>query len=248
MMWTKFSHVGQFFRRHKFAIKMLALISGLIVFMAVARMVPIEAPLGWLRRTADELDYWGPIAFVLTFVGLTVVLLPGWPLTVASGTMFGPIVGGLLSSIASTGAAAVSFLIGRYLARDWIATRIRRYPRLNAVYRTLGSDEGWQVFAAVRLSHSLPFGLQNFLLGLSPVRFGVYLLTTWLVTLPGIFFMAYLGHVAGGLTAADSPEVYGPWYWAVRAGGLAVAGCALFFLGRVAFRAIREHTELRSLS
>ena len=96
----------------------------------------------------------------------------------------------------------------------------------------------------MRLSHALPFGLQNFLLGASPVRFWVYLLTTVAVTLPGIFVVAYLGHLGGLALNPDEVEADGLGWWARRIGGLALAAAALFYIGRTVRRAIKERTHI----
>src|SRR5262249_3652152 len=85
------------------------------------RALPAERPLQWLTEQVGELGAWGPVLFVLLYVLLTVVLLPGTPITVAAGAVFGPLVGTALISLASTTSAALSFLIGHNLAREAVA-------------------------------------------------------------------------------------------------------------------------------
>lgn len=240
------NRVAALLARHAFLIKAVAVIIAIVAFIILVRSVPVERPLEWLRERVHDLGFWAPLVFILTFIALTTVLLPGWPLNVAAGALFGPFWGGVLTSIASTSAAGVSFLIGRFLAHGAVLRNIHNYPRLHAVYKVLGKKEqGWKVVAAVRLSHSLPYGLQNFLLGVSPVKFGPYLLATWLVSLPGIFFVAYLGHLGGmALAAQDAQEPTSPWIWAARGVGVLFAGVAVFYLGRVAYRAIKEQTHI----
>lgn len=244
-MSAAFWQLGGFLRRHDFLLKTLAMIVTMIAFVILLRSLPMEGTLEWLQQKVDELGAWAPVVFILLFIGLTAVLLPGWPLNVASGALFGPLWGGVLTSIGSTSAAAVSFLIGRYLAHGWVARKVHRYPRLNAVYHALGREESWKIVAAVRLSHSMPFGMQNFLLGVSPVRFLPYLLTTWLITLPGIFFFAYLGYLAGTALAPEHvQEPISGWQWLLRGAGLLIAGGAVFYLGRIAYRAIKQHSAI----
>jgi uncharacterized membrane protein YdjX (TVP38/TMEM64 family) len=223
--------------------------AGLLVLLLVAlamalRFLPLQSSIDWLKERADALGAWAPVVFVLAFIGLTVVLLPGAPLNVAAGVIFGPIAGGIVTAVASNAAAAVSFFLGRHLARRTAARLVRRHPKLDAVYHTLDSRESWKLVAAVRLSHALPFGLQNFLLGASPVRFWTYLLTTFAVTLPGIFVVAYLGHL--GAVALNPSEVAAdsPWWWLTRFGGLAVAAIAIFYIGRTIHRAIKERAHI----
>lgn len=54
----------------------------------------------------------------LVYTVLEVLALPAIPLTMTAGVIFGTIPGTMVVSVASTLAAAFSFLIARYLARD----------------------------------------------------------------------------------------------------------------------------------
>ncbi len=210
--------------------------AGLVLLLLVAialalRFLPVERPVQWLHDQADALGPWSAAVFVFLFVALTVVFLPGWPLNVISGVVFGPLLGAGLTSLASNTAAAVSFFIGRGLGKKKAARLAKRYPKIDAVYRTFGRRGSWRLVAAVRLSHALPFGLQNFLLGASPVGFWSYLLTTFAVTLPGICVVAYLGHLGAAWKAGDAASSSGTWSWVLRVGGLMVAAAALYYLG-----------------
>jgi uncharacterized membrane protein YdjX (TVP38/TMEM64 family) len=238
------SRFSQAVRRHAGILRWIILGAIVVIVVLLLRSLPVERPIVWLKERADELGHWAPLVFVLLFVGLTVFILPGWPLNVAAGVVFGPLLGGALASLASNASAAVSFFIGRCLARTKADRMVRRYPKLEAVYQTMDTDVGWKVVAAVRLSHALPFGLQNLLLGASPVRFWPYLLTTVLVTLPGIFVIAYLGYIGAATLEAEAEATSNPWRWVMRAGGLAVAVLAILYLARVFRRAIKEHTGL----
>jgi uncharacterized membrane protein YdjX (TVP38/TMEM64 family) len=211
------------------------------VFLMI-RSLPFERPVEWLKGHSERLGPWAPAVFVLLFVGLTVFLLPGWPLNVAAGVLFGPFAGGLISVVASNGSAAVSFLIGRLLARRRAERMVRRFPRVAAVYHTLGRQEGWKMVAAVRLSHALPFGVQDLLLGATPVTFWPYLLTTFAVTLPGIFVVAYLGYL--GATALEPDRASSTWTWVGRIVGLLIAMGALAYIANSARRAIKNQTAI----
>jgi uncharacterized membrane protein YdjX (TVP38/TMEM64 family) len=227
----------EFLGRHRRLVQAALVILVLLAVAGAVRFLPIADLAQWLAGRPEVLGWWAPVLFVLLFVGLAVVLLPAWPLNVAAGVMFGPVLGSLMTCLASNTAAAVSFLIGRALGRRKAARLVQRYPKLDAVYQTLRRGDSWKLVAAVRLSHALPFGLQNFLLGASPVRFWTYLLTTIAVTLPGICVVTYLGYLGGAVSdpnRADSPLRW----WLLRGGGLLVAAAAIFYLGRTVRRAI----------
>src|SRR5207248_218294 len=136
--------------------------------LAALQLVPLERPLAWLTAEVQELGPWGPVAFALAYVILTSFLLPSTPVALAAGAVFGPVRGAVIVSIASALAAALSFAVGRWLGRHHTARRIERYPKLRAIYHAMGREHGWKVVVAVRLAHMAPFGVQNYLFGMSP--------------------------------------------------------------------------------
>jgi uncharacterized membrane protein YdjX (TVP38/TMEM64 family) len=224
--------------------RLIRLVSAGIMVLSIIgllRALPVVAWIESLKDHAAALGPWAPVGFVVLFVGLTVVCLPGVPLNVLSGVVFGPVAGWLLTALASNASAAVSFLISRYLARRKAAELVEHYPRVKAVYHSMADKGSWKIVAAVRLSHALPFGLQNFLLGLTPVGFGPYLLTTWAVTFPGMFMLAYFGYIgAVSLSAAQDSASLSTWQWLARAGGLVAAAGAIVYLGHLVRQRIQE--------
>lgn len=69
-------------------------------------------------------------------------------------------------SVASTAAAAASFLIARYGLRDFIMGIAKKYPRFRAFDRAIGR-EGLKFVFLLRLSPLLPFALSNYLVRLA---------------------------------------------------------------------------------
>jgi uncharacterized membrane protein YdjX (TVP38/TMEM64 family) len=127
--------VKKLVRHHAGLLKGVVLALILLALILLLRTLPVEEPLEWLKARVDVMGAWGPIAFVILFVALTVILLPGWPLNVAAGVVFGPLAGGAISSVASTGSAAVSFAIGRLLAHRRIGRMVRSWLRCGCPMR-----------------------------------------------------------------------------------------------------------------
>jgi uncharacterized membrane protein YdjX (TVP38/TMEM64 family) len=203
-------------------------------------VLPFARSLELLRDESADLGGWALWLLGLFYVVSTVVLLPSWPTTLVAGAVFGPALGTLVISIASTISAAISFGLGRFLAHSWVARRVVHYPRVHAVYRALGQEGNWKIVAAVRLGHMGPFGLQGFLFGLTPIRFGLYLFTTWLVMLPGTVVYVYLGYL-GALAVESAGSAAPPAGLATR---LAEAASLLAALGALAYVA---HVARRTL-
>ena len=193
----------------------------------------MEAIKGWI----GGLGIWGPVVWALVYVVATVLLVPGTILTLAAGALFGLVVGTITVSIGSTLGAAFAFLIARYAARDKVAAMAARSRNFGAIDRAIG-EGGWKIVALLRLSPAIPFNLQNYLYGLTPVRFWPYVVTSSLAMLPGAFLYIYLGHVTGAAVGADRTRT--PAEWAMLAIGLLATAAVTVYVTRLARRKLQE--------
>ena len=191
---------------------------------------------------AGAIRWWGhlgPVAYGLFYAVAVVALVPASPMTVAAGALFGPVVGVVVVSLASTTGAALAFLVARYLARDTVARWVRRHPRSDAIDRAIG-EGGWRVVALLRLSPLVPFNLQNYLYGLTAIRFWPCVLTSWVAMLPGTVVYVYLGHAGrAGLEALAGRRARSPAEWTLLAVGLAATILVSLYVTALARRAIR---------
>ena len=153
-----------------------------------------------LLRTALEaiarLGAWGPVLFVLLYVAATVLFLPGSILTLGAGVVFGLARGAVIVSISATLGATAAFLVGRYLARDWVAGKIEGHPKFKAIDEAV-AREGWKIVGLTRLSPVFPFNLLNYAFGLTRVSLSHYVIASWIGMMPGTVMYVYLGSVAG---------------------------------------------------
>ncbi|NIP97526.1 MAG: TVP38/TMEM64 family protein, partial [Akkermansiaceae bacterium] len=66
-----------------------------------------------------------PLFATITFAGLyvaaTLLFVPGLLITMAAGLLFGVVKGTAIVSIASVAGSSLAFLVGRHLARRWVA-------------------------------------------------------------------------------------------------------------------------------
>ena len=106
--------------------------------------------------------------FVLLYVVVTVLLLPAVVLTLGAGALFGVAWAFVTVSIAATLGATAAFLVGRYLARGWVARRVAASARLGAIDAAV-AREGWKIVLLTRLSPAFPFVLLNYAFGLTRV-------------------------------------------------------------------------------
>ncbi len=141
--------------------------------------------------------------YIGLYVVATVCFLPGSILTLGAGAVFGVVKGSIIVSIASTTGATAAFLVGRYLARDWVAKKIGGNEKFSAVDQAV-AREGWKIVGLTRLSPIFPFNLLNYAFGLTKVSLRNYLVASWIGMMPGTVMYVYLGSLAGDLATIGS--------------------------------------------
>lgn len=147
----------------------------------------------------------GVALFIAVYILATVLFIPGSILTLGAGAVFGVVLGTLWVSIGSTLGAFAAFLIGRYVARDWIATKTAGNRRFRAIDEAVGR-EGWKIVFLTRNSPVFPFNLSNYAYGLTAVPAGRYLLASWIGMLPGTVMYVYMGSLAASLATLGTGE------------------------------------------
>ncbi|RUL87961.1 VTT domain-containing protein [Tautonia sociabilis] len=234
-------------RRAAPVVKLVSLGAIALSLLLLARRLPLGALLDAIGGWVAGLGPWGPVVFGLVYAVAVVLMVPGSALTLAAGALFGLVVGTITVSVASNVGAALAFLIARYVARDAVARRVRRNPRFNAIDRAIG-EGGWKIVALLRLSPAVPFNLQNYLYGLTSIRFWPCVLASWVAMLPGTFLYVYLGHVgrAGLEATAGGGASRSPAEWAMIVVGLVATVVVTVYVTRLARRAMREQTDLDS--
>lgn len=217
--------------------------ASLVLFV---RSLPLETGLKALQGWVGGLGFWGPLIYAAVYAIAVTLLVPGSALTLAAGALFGLLWGTISVSIGATTGVALSFLVARYLARDRVAAWAARNPKFEAIDKAIGK-RGWKIVALLRLSPAVPFNLQNYLYGLTAIRFWPCVLASWLFTLPGTFLYVYLGHIgAQGVAAASGGPAAGrsPLQWAFLAVGLVATAAVTVYVARFANAAVKEQTEI----
>ena len=131
-----------------------------------------------------------PLIFMLIYTIAPAVLLPGIPLSLAAGFLWGPVWGVVFAITGATAGASLSFFLARYLLGDMVRRRVAasrwRWLEENV------AKHGWRAVALVRLIPVFPFNVVNYLFGLTPIPFGHYLWSTFVFMLPAcIAFVAF---------------------------------------------------------
>ena len=225
---------GAWWSRWRLALATAAVLVVVVVARGLETRALLEGALGWI----GGLGPWGPVLFVLLYVAATVLLLPAVVLTLGAGAAFGVVTAFAAVSAGATLGAVAAFLVGRYLARDWVARRVAASPRLGAIDAAV-AREGWKIVLLTRLSPAFPFVLLNYAYGLTRVSLRHYALASWIGMMPGIALYAYLGSLAGDLAAAAAgARGRTPGEWALYALGLLATVAVTVYVTRVARAAL----------
>jgi uncharacterized membrane protein YdjX (TVP38/TMEM64 family) len=212
-----------------------------VALLVLARSLPLNDTMSAVQDWMKELGYWGPIALILLYIIATVLFVPGTILTLVAGAVFGLGVGMVIVSIGSTIGASLAFLIARYLAREKVAEMARGNRHFDAIDRAIG-DGGWRVVGLLRLSPAIPFNVQNYLYGLTPIRFWPYAVTSWIAMLPGTFLFVYIGHISGAAVGDDRQRTRAEW--AMLAIGLLATIAVTLYVTRLARRRLDNQIDV----
>jgi uncharacterized membrane protein YdjX (TVP38/TMEM64 family) len=172
---------------------------------------------------------------------MAVVAIGMAPLSVfaiAAGIIFGAWRGFVAVELGTVFSAAVNFFLARYIARAPIQRRMERNPKFRAIDAAIGR-EGWKLVALLRFV-PMPFGLMNYLLGLTAIPFLPYLGATAGAICAGNAVFAYLGATAHASLAAATSEgrVHHPVETVLMVVGMVAAFTAMLYVTKVARAAV----------
>lgn len=219
-------------------------VAGFLLFVAVVVWIG-RSPLALQAlETAQQkigaMEQWGLLLYPLLFAVCNILLLPGGILAVSSGLFFGLWWGFAIILAGNVVAAAFSFLVSRWIGREWMMKKMARYPKLAALDKAI-MREGWKIIFWSQLHPLFPTSLLNYLYGLTRVPFWKCLAWATLARAPSLFLYAYLGTLAQfGMKLAQGktqPRAHEYFFWI---GGLALTALVAFALGRIALRLLAE--------
>lgn len=219
---------------------------GVLILLAFAAIqwLPIGPWIEGLRSWIEARGALGPILFVAIYIIAGLLFVPASALTLAAGAVFGVGLGLGLVSFAATAVATLAFLIARHVAHYRFEKLARKQKKFGAISRAISAG-GWKMILLLRLSPVVPFNLLNYLLGLTRVELGPYVLASWIGMLPGTFLYVYLGHV--GAEGARG-RTKSPGEWALLGAGLVATVVAAIWIARASRKALGKRAGIERSS
>lgn len=185
-----------------FFIALAAVFAASFVF---AKQFKLDEHIETLRMWLHSLGVMGPVVFALLYIAGVVAAFPAFVMTLIMGALFGPVIGIILVSIASTAGVSVCFLISRHFARERIKLWLSKYEKFSELDR-MSEEHGAIIVALTRLVPVLPFWFINYGFGLTRVPFKTYLLWSWLGMFPGtVVYVLSANAITEGLTQGRVP-------------------------------------------
>jgi uncharacterized membrane protein YdjX (TVP38/TMEM64 family) len=200
-------------------------------------------PQAWLRNALewiDSLGAIGAIAFILLYIIATVAFLPGSILTLGAGIVFGLVLGSFYVFIGATLGATAAFLVGRYLARGWVAKKIEGNQKFKAIDRAVGR-EGLKIVLLTRLSPIFPFNLLNYAYGVTGVSLKDYVIGS-VGMIPGTIMYVYIGSLAGNLAiiGTEAQPANPTVQWTIRIVGFIATVAVTLYVTKIARQALEN--------
>ncbi|CDY66709.1 hypothetical protein HID58_008864 [Brassica napus] len=203
--------------------------------------LPVEQLLrDFLLWVEQDLGPWGPLALAVAYIPLTVLAVPASVLTIGGGYLFGLPIGFVADSVGATLGSGAAFLLGRTIGKPFVVAKLKDYPQFQSVALAI-EKSGFKICLLLRLAPLLPFSMLNYLLSVTPITLGPYLLSSWLGMMPITLALVYVG-----TTLKDLSDVTHKWselsfgHWASLILSLVVSVILMVCVTKVAQNALRK--------
>ncbi|XP_078441790.1 uncharacterized protein LOC144711662 [Wolffia australiana] len=213
---------------------LVAIISACVIF-------PVEKILKDFLLWIDEnLGPWGPVVLAIAYIPLTILAVPASILTLGGGYLFGLPLGFIADSIGATIGATAAFILGRTIGRSYVLSKLKDYPKFQAVAIAI-QRSGFKIVLLLRLVPLLPFNMLNYLLSVTPISIGEYMMASWLGMMPITLALVYIG-----TTLKDLSDVTHGWCefsttrWVILIAGLTVSAVLMVCVTKVAKGALEK--------
>jgi len=204
----------------------------------------LQAALVWIEQHGTI----APLLFIGLYIISTVAFWPGSLLTLGAGLVFGVAWGAVYVFVGATIGSILAFLVGRYVARNWIAQKVAQNERFQKIDIAVQKN-GLKIVFLTRLSPLFPFNLLNYAYGLTAVRLRDYAIAS-IGMIPGTVMYVYLGSLAGSLanlgTVITDPQAAIAQQVLRWIGGIATISVTLYItqIARQALdRTLNNHAE-----
>ncbi|MGL4676770.1 MAG: TVP38/TMEM64 family protein [Brevinema sp.] len=137
-----------------------------------------------LREYFISLGWKSVAIYYISYILVCLFSLPGLPMTILGGILFGPIWGTIHTVSSASLGLGLSFLISRYTFRNLMLDKFGSTDIFKKLDQGVKSQD-WRIIMITRLIPIFPFSLQNYIYGLTDISFFVYWILSTIFIIPG---------------------------------------------------------------
>jgi uncharacterized membrane protein YdjX (TVP38/TMEM64 family) len=182
-------------KNKKLILRFAALVAFLVIAWFAVKYFGISQILhpAMIKEKVLAFGMFAPLVYMVFYSAAAVLFIPGAPLTIAGGALFGPVFGTLYTVIGATVGAALAFLLARFFGRGFVgALEGENWKKLGEYDKKI-EENGLGIVLFLRFAPLFPFNGLNFALGLTKITFKDYFFGTLFGVIPGTFAYVYLG-------------------------------------------------------
>ncbi len=179
-------------KKHIILVVGLLIVLGILFFLHQSGVVNVFQG----ERLKTSVLGFGPLAPVI-YIGFyalaSLLFIPGSPITLVGGALFGPWYGTLYTVIGATIGALLAFLFSRMLGHRFLTYGTGSVSQKLQAYDEKIAANGFITVLFLRFVPLFPFNGLNFALGFTKVSLRDYFWGTLLGIIPGTFVYVYFG-------------------------------------------------------
>ena len=172
------------------AVAVLGVTLALFLWLQAATPYDLLSQAG-LAQLSETLGWRGPFLYMLLIaIAVVVSQIPGVPLALAAGALWGPLPAGIYSVIGGFLGAMIAYTLGRTLGRSVVKVFAGKTLTFNDARGV------WFIGGLIFVSRILPifpFDIVSYAAGLSGLPVRIYSLVTFFGMIPSTFLLTYLG-------------------------------------------------------
>ncbi|MDA1197004.1 MAG: TVP38/TMEM64 family protein [Nanoarchaeota archaeon] len=193
--------------KKKHVVKIVVLIAVVVFLISLGKMYDLKSLLSEevVKMHVMRLGPFAALAFTVLYIAATLLFLPGTPLSIAGGFIFGSWMGTLYVVVGAVLGASLAFFLARFFGQGFFHTLLKEKFKKLDEYDSKLCENGFVTMLFLRLVPLFPFNGLNFALGLTRVKFKDFFLGTLLGIIPGSFVFVSIGANTGDVR---SPRFY----------------------------------------
>ena len=185
-----------------------------------------------VRNYIQSFGNWAILVYCLLYTANT--FSPFFPpifiMSLSAGALFGPIWGTVALTLGTFCGTTAAFFTARYVGRSWIEGLVK--GRGQDLYKKL-SDNGFFILLPMRLIGFPPYGIIDFICGLSKMRYFDFISATMLGAIPWVILQVLLADRVAKFTGQFNLKEPATWFDPVLMGLLTAFVVMIVVTGKI---------------